>query len=31
MARLFSKDYHEKSASWYFNHAVIALARGGLQ
>ncbi|MDD4310156.1 MAG: ATP-dependent helicase, partial [Candidatus Cloacimonetes bacterium] len=25
MARLFSKDYHEKSTSWYFNHAVIAL------
>lgn len=31
MARLFSKDYHEKSASWYFNHAVIALDRGDLQ
>lgn len=31
MARLFSKDYHEKSASWYFNHAVIALDQGDLQ
>ncbi len=31
MARLFSKDYHDKSASWYFNHAVIALDRGDLQ
>lgn len=31
MARLFSKDYHEKSASWYFNHAVIALEKGDLQ
>ncbi|MDZ4182557.1 MAG: ATP-dependent helicase, partial [Candidatus Cloacimonadaceae bacterium] len=30
MARLFSKDYHDKSASWYFNHAVIALAQGDL-
>lgn len=31
MARLFSKDYHEKSSSWYFNHAVIALERGDLR
>jgi superfamily II DNA or RNA helicase len=31
MARLFSKDYHDKSASWYFNHAVIALDQGDLQ
>ncbi len=31
MARLFSKDYHEKSASWYFNHAVIGLDKGDLQ
>ncbi|MBW6513690.1 MAG: DEAD/DEAH box helicase [Candidatus Syntrophosphaera sp.] len=31
MARLFSKDYHERSASWYFNHAVIALDKGDLQ
>lgn len=31
MARLFSKDYHEKSASWYFNHAVIPLDREDLQ
>ncbi|MDP2172276.1 MAG: DEAD/DEAH box helicase [Candidatus Cloacimonadaceae bacterium] len=31
MARLFSKDYHDKSASWYFNHAVIALADGDLE
>lgn len=30
MARLFSKDYHEKSTSWYFNHAVIALENGDL-
>ncbi len=31
MARLFSKDYHERSASWYFNHAVIGLDKGDLQ
>lgn len=31
MARLFSKDYHDKSSSWYFNHAVIPLERGDLQ
>lgn len=31
MARLFSKDYHEKSASWYFNQAVIGLDNGDLQ
>lgn len=31
MARLFSKDYHEKSASWYFNHAIIVLEKGELQ
>lgn len=30
MARLFSKDYHEKSNSWYFNHAVILLEDGDL-
>ncbi|MDY0151439.1 MAG: DEAD/DEAH box helicase [Candidatus Cloacimonas sp.] len=30
MARLFAKDYHEKSTSWYFNHAVIALENGDL-
>jgi superfamily II DNA or RNA helicase len=30
MARLFSKDYHEKSSSWYFNHAVIGLDKGDL-
>lgn len=31
MARLFSKDYHEQAASWYFNQAVIGLERGDLQ
>ncbi len=31
MARLFSKDYHDKSSSWYFNHAVIPLEKGDLQ
>ncbi|MCK9335086.1 MAG: DEAD/DEAH box helicase [Candidatus Cloacimonetes bacterium] len=30
MARLFSKDYHELSNSWYFNHAVIPLAKDDL-
>ncbi len=30
MARLFSKDYHLLSTSWYFNHAVIALSQGDL-
>ena len=30
MARLFSKDYHELSNSWYFNHAVIPLGKGDL-
>lgn len=30
MARLFSKDYHEHSTSWFFNHAVIALDKGDL-
>ncbi|MCK9309896.1 MAG: ATP-dependent helicase, partial [Candidatus Cloacimonetes bacterium] len=30
MARLFSKDYSDKSTSWYFNHAVIALENGDL-
>ena len=30
MARLFSKDYHERSNSWYFNHAVIPLSEGDL-
>ncbi len=31
MARLFSKDYHEHSASWYFNHAIIVLEAGDLE
>ncbi|HPV14573.1 MAG TPA: hypothetical protein PL126_02865, partial [Candidatus Cloacimonadota bacterium] len=31
MARLFSKDYHERSTSWYFNHAIIALEAGNLE
>ncbi len=31
MARLFSKDYHDKSASWYFNQAVIGLDKGDLE
>lgn len=31
MARLFSKDYHELSASWYFNHAIIVLGAGDLE
>ena len=30
MARLFSKDYHKLSTSWYFNHAIIPLERGDL-
>ncbi|MDD2229221.1 MAG: DEAD/DEAH box helicase [Candidatus Cloacimonetes bacterium] len=30
MARLFIKDYSDKSTSWYFNHAVIALENGDL-
>lgn len=30
MARLFSKDYHDRSNSWYFNHAVIPLEPGDL-
>jgi SNF2 family DNA or RNA helicase len=30
MARLFSKDYHDRSNSWYFNHAVIPLSEGDL-
>ncbi|PKN80911.1 MAG: ATP-dependent helicase [Candidatus Cloacimonetes bacterium HGW-Cloacimonetes-1] len=30
MARLFSKDYHAKSNTWYFSHAVIPLERGDL-
>ncbi|HNX37875.1 MAG TPA: DEAD/DEAH box helicase [Candidatus Cloacimonadota bacterium] len=30
MARLFSKDFHELSTSWYFNHAVIGLENGDL-
>lgn len=30
MARLFAKDYSDKSTSWYFNHAVIALENGDL-
>jgi len=30
MARLFSKDYHNRSNSWYFNHAVIPLEEGDL-
>ena len=31
MARLFSKDYHELSNSWYFNHAIIVLEAGNLE
>lgn len=31
MARLFSKDYHERSNSWFFNHVVIALSEGELE
>lgn len=30
MARLFSKDYHERSNSWYFNHVVIGLDKDDL-
>lgn len=30
MARLFAKDYHDTSTSWYFSHAVIALENGDL-
>lgn len=30
MARLFSKDYHERSTSWYFNHVVIGLDKADL-
>lgn len=30
MARLFSKDYHDRSNSWYFNHAIILLEDGDL-
>ncbi len=30
MARLFAKDYHDTSTSWYFSHAVIALDNGDL-
>lgn len=30
MARLFSKDYHERSTSWYFNHVVIGLDKDEL-
>jgi SNF2 family DNA or RNA helicase len=30
MARLFSKDYHEHSNTWYFSHAVIPLEAGDL-
>ncbi len=27
MAKLFSKDYHEKSSTWFFNHVIIPLDR----
>lgn len=30
MARLFSKDYHEHSNTWYFSHAIIPLEQGDL-
>ncbi len=30
MAKLFSKDYHEKSSTWYFNHVIIPLNREDL-
>jgi len=30
MARLFAKDYHDRSTSWLFNHAVIPLENGDL-
>ncbi len=30
MARLFSKDYHEHSNTWYFSHAVIPMESGDL-
>ncbi len=30
MARLFSKDYHARSNSWYFNHVIIPLSEGEL-
>ena len=30
MARLFAKDYHNKSTSWYFNQAVIVLEKDDL-
>lgn len=30
MARLFAKDYHERSNSWFFNHAVIVFEEGDL-
>lgn len=31
MARLFSKDYHVQSATWYFNQAIIVLSDGDLE
>lgn len=31
MARLFSKDFHEQSSTWYFNHAIIVLDAGDLE
>jgi SNF2 family DNA or RNA helicase len=30
MARLFGKDYHEHSNTWYFNQAIIPLQEGDL-
>lgn len=30
MARLFAKDYHNKSDSWYFNQAIIVLEKDDL-
>lgn len=27
MAKLFGKDYHEKSSTWFFNHVIIPLER----
>ena len=30
MARLFSKDYHEHSNTWYFSQAIIPLQEGDL-
>lgn len=30
MAKLFGKDYHEKSNTWFFNHVIIALEKDDL-